>query len=161
VRAQPLTVVLGASGTGKSSVVKAGLLPLLRSSEPDAWQILPPIRPGKSPLAALAGLSLPGEPGEPDAVAGRLEAAHTEGEALARRLASWAGASSAETSRSARLLIVVDQFEELFTLCWHAGERELFLVQLERALAACPTWLRVVLTLRSDFEPQFGKSPLQ
>ena len=57
----PLTVVVGASGTGKSSVVKAGLLAELRRTEPDTWRILPPFRPGKSPLASLAGLSLPGE----------------------------------------------------------------------------------------------------
>jgi hypothetical protein len=161
VRAQSLTIVLGASGTGKSSVVKAGLLPLLRSCEPDAWQILPPLRPGKSPLAALAALSLEGEPGDPDAIAGRLEAARSDPEALARRVAAWAAAPTAETSPSARLLIVVDQFEELLTICWDAAERERFLVQLDRAMAACPDRLRVVLTLRSDFEPQFGQSPLQ
>ena len=60
VASQPLTVVLGASGTGKSSVVKACLLSYLRGKEPDAWRILPPVRPGKSPLASLASLSLPG-----------------------------------------------------------------------------------------------------
>jgi hypothetical protein len=60
---QPLTIVLGDSGTGKSSVVKAGLLPHFRATE-SAWRILPPIRPGKSPLSALAGLVLDGEDGD-------------------------------------------------------------------------------------------------
>ena len=59
------------------------------------------------------------------------------------------------------MLLVVDQFEELITLCWDAGEREQFLRLLDRALAAYPDRLRVVLTLRSDFEPQFAHSPLQ
>ena len=88
VRAQPLTVVLGASGTGKSSVVKAGLLPYLRATEPDAWQILPPIRPGKSPLASLAGLSLPGE--QADDLGAHLAEFRIDPEALARRVGAWA-----------------------------------------------------------------------
>ncbi|VXD17528.1 hypothetical protein PL8927_600002 [Planktothrix serta PCC 8927] len=54
-----LTVVLGASGTGKSSLVKAGLIPLLRKQKLEAnyslqkWEILKPIRLGESPLTAL------------------------------------------------------------------------------------------------------------
>ena len=59
------------------------------------------------------------------------------------------------------MLLVVDQFEELITLCWDAGERDQFLRLLERALAAHKERLRVVLTLRSDFEPQFAHTPLQ
>ena len=48
----PLTVILGASGTGKSSLVKAGLLP--RVKEQGNFQVLPVIRPGTQPLVALA-----------------------------------------------------------------------------------------------------------
>ncbi|MBK6308800.1 MAG: caspase family protein [Gemmatimonadetes bacterium] len=51
VEALPLTVVLGASGTGKSSLVKAGLVPRLAA---DGWQVLPIVRPGTTPLVALA-----------------------------------------------------------------------------------------------------------
>jgi hypothetical protein len=58
------------------------------------------------------------------------------------------------------LLLVVDQFEELITLCWDAGEREQFLRLLGRALTAPPDRLRVVVTLRSDFEPKFAQTPL-
>lgn len=54
VLAHPLTVVLGPSGTGKSSLVKAGLIPTLREAVDTEWQILPPIRPGDAPLKALA-----------------------------------------------------------------------------------------------------------
>ena len=46
----PLVVVSGASGTGKSSVIKAGLLPAFRKN---GWHILPVIRPGKSPMESL------------------------------------------------------------------------------------------------------------
>ena len=151
---QPLTIVLGASGTGKSSVVKAGLLSYLRATEPAAWQILPPIRPGKSPLASLASLTLPGQ--DTDDLGTRLAEFWTDPEALATRVGAWAAREPA-----GRLLLVVDQFEELITLCWDAGERDQFLRLLERALAAHEERLRVVLTLRSDFEPQFAHTPLQ
>ena len=154
VASQPLTVVLGASGTGKSSVVKAGLLSYLRGKEPDAWRILPPVRPGKSPLASLASLSLPGQ--DTDDLGTRLAEFWTDPEALATRVGAWSAHEPA-----GRLLLVVDQFEELITLCWDAGEREQFLRLLDRALAAHPDRLRVVLTLRSDFEPQFAQTPLQ
>jgi hypothetical protein len=160
VRAQSLTVVLGSSGTGKSSVVKAGVVPIFRNNEPEAWLILPPMRPGKSPLAALAALPLPGEPVGPDAVAGRLTAAGADLEALAARVAAWAAAPPPGPTPT-RLLLVIDQFEELLTLCWDSGERERFLVQLHHAVSACRDRLRIVLTLRSDFEPQFAHSPLQ
>jgi len=154
VASQSLTVVLGASGTGKSSVVKAGLLSYLRGKEPDSWRILPPVRPGKSPLASLASLSLPGQ--DSDDLATRLAEYWTDPEALATRVGAWSAHEPA-----GRLLLVVDQFEELITLCWDPGEREQFLRLLDRALAAHPDRLRVVLTLRSDFEPQFAHTPLE
>jgi hypothetical protein len=153
VSAQPLTIVLGASGTGKSSVVKAGLVSYLRGKEPAAWQIMPPIRPGKSPLASLASLTLPGELTD---LATHLAEFWTDAGALASRVGAWAAREPA-----GRLLLVVDQFEELITLCWDAGERERFLKLLEAAVASDPDRLRVVLTLRSDFEPQFAHTPLQ
>ena len=62
---QRLLVVVGASGTGKSSVVKAGLLPKLRS---EGRRLLTPIRPGSMPLAELerAVAELKAEPGQGD-----------------------------------------------------------------------------------------------
>ncbi len=155
IRARPLTVVLGASGTGKSSVVKAGLLSHLRGTEPGAWEILPPIRPGKSPLASLAGLSLPSEPA--DDLDAHLADFRVDPEALARRVGAWASREPG----GRRLLLIVDQFEELITLSWDAAERGDFMALLQRALAVHPGRLRVVLTLRSDFEPQFTQTPLQ
>ena len=61
---RPLTVVLGASGSGKSSLVKAGLLPHLREKQEkdeqaQGWYILDPMRPGKSPFTELARTLLP------------------------------------------------------------------------------------------------------
>jgi WD40 repeat protein len=142
VSGRPLTVVLGASGTGKSSVVKAGLVPGLRRT--GGWQVLAPLRPGKSPLAALAGVTLPGA----GAAAGP--------RALADSVGAWLGANP-----GSRLLLVVDQFEELITLCQDAGERARFLEQLALALDDRSGRFHVVLTLRSDFEPQFADCALK
>ncbi|MGL4500005.1 MAG: caspase family protein, partial [Planktothrix sp.] len=57
--AHPLTVVVGASGSGKSSLVKAGLLPNLRDSQQKSCYILDTMRPGKSPFTELAKILLP------------------------------------------------------------------------------------------------------
>jgi hypothetical protein len=111
-----LLVVSGASGTGKSSVVKAGLLPLLRRA---GHHILPVVRPGSHPLAALEqALAALGGPGTPKAV------------------------------------LLVDQLEELITRCGDEGERRAFLSRLRRLVDDEPRIHRVILTVRSDFEPQ-------
>jgi len=49
-----LTVVSGVSGSGKSSLVKAGLIPYLRQNDSREWYILKPMRPSESPFTALA-----------------------------------------------------------------------------------------------------------
>jgi WD40 repeat protein len=140
VAVQPLTVVLGASGTGKSSLVKAGLLPRLRSATDQHWQILGPLRPGSAPDRALASLTLAG----------------ADTAALTGKIAAW------KTSHpDTKILLIVDQLEELITLCHDDRVRVQFLQALADALAAHADLLRVVLTIRSDFEPQFVDSALR
>ena len=63
--------------------------------------------------------------------------------------------------RTQRLLLVVDQVEELVTLCRDDATRAAFLQTLADLLAAHPDRVRVILTLRTDFEPQFQDSPLR
>ncbi|MFN6300601.1 MAG: caspase family protein [Planctomycetota bacterium] len=150
VSSQSLTVVLGASGTGKSSLVKAGLLPSLRSSATEKWLVLPAIRVGSSPLATLASL-LP-----PDGVSaiksdGLLDDFRTNENALANRVKKWEEANP----DASHLLLTVDQFEELITLCKDTKEKDLFIAQLANAILSSPDRFRLVLTLRTDFEPQF------
>lgn len=148
VTAQSLTVVLGASGSGKSSLVKAGLIPYLKAQQ-EQWSILAPIRPGESPLSALNStlakenlplVSVPTEFSE-------------ERQTLSASVATWR-----DRYPDAKLLLVLDQFEELVTLCRNEREREQFLQSLANALKTYPEQLRVVLTLRSDFEPQIREN---
>lgn len=131
--------VTGASGSGKSSLVHAGLLPRLRTRR---WRILPVVVPAGMPLAALDE-ALTGESGG------------TPGE-LMREMLRDPGAMARAVARLARgtrgrLLLVVDQFEELVTLSGEA-DRELFLAQLAGALAE-ERRLWVVATLRIEFLP--------
>ncbi len=142
IAAQPLTVVLGASGSGKSSLVKAGVVPALTA---DGWTVAPIVRPGTTPLASLAAAVAP--PGR-----------STTG-ATADSIAAMIQARL-EAHPNSKLVLVIDQFEELITLARRAGERERTMALLARLIAAHPDALRVVITLRSDFEPNFDRTAL-
>ena len=140
IEALPLTVVLGASGTGKSSLVKAGVAPRLRA---DGWTVLPIVRPGTAPMIALAqALSTPAAPptdATPDAIVARVHAVFA-------------------AAPDARIVLVVDQFEELITLVRTPAEREQTLALLATLIDAHADRLRVVLTIRTDFEPNFDQA---
>lgn len=147
-------VVTGASGVGKSSLVRAGLLPAVArgglpvaGSESWPWLLM---TPGAKPLtelaartAALAGVSAV------DALRQLRDGPDAYG-ALATQAALAARPPDGPADdRGPRLVVVVDQFEELFTLCADPAERELFATALASSGPAL-----VVLAVRSDFFPQ-------
>jgi hypothetical protein len=171
---RPLTVVLGASGSGKSSLVKAGLIPYLKQGTrkweesisyshcplpiincplPQKWRILAPVRPGESPFRALnktlekENLPIFAEPNK---------AFEQELQNLYRSVHEWC-----HLNPQAKLLLVIDQFEELVTVCQDETESQKFFEGLARAIKAFPEQLRIVVTLRNDFEPQFRDTPLE
>lgn len=156
VSSMPLLTVLGASGTGKSSVIKAGLLPRLRKSQHQNWHILPPIRPGKSPLETLASVAFPGEDLDGNE-SQRLSQLWSDENAFAERVESWGQVEPAESL----LLLTVDQFEELVTLCGEDRQRKRFIKLLSVALRKQPERFRLIVILRSDFEPQFSDCELK
>jgi WD40 repeat protein/DNA-binding SARP family transcriptional activator len=137
-----LILVVGGSGSGKSSVVRAGVLPRLRLGEvpgSDRWFVTA-LLPGASPFTALAeGLR---HVAVTDTVGLTEELAFSEGgiDQVLRRLVPDGG----------QLVLVVDQFEELFTLAPDAEQRA-FLDGVVHALSAPDSRLRVVATLRADF----------
>ncbi|EAZ89796.1 nSTAND1 domain-containing NTPase [Crocosphaera chwakensis] len=157
VNTHTLTVVLGASGSGKSSLVKAGLISYFKQqSNPNEWQILTPFRPGESPLMALnKTLAL-----EKIKVTEEAEGAE---EVIEKRMTNLSGylAVWMKQHPETHLLMIIDQFEELMTLCKDATERENFLGLLAQLIETYPQQLRIIITLRSDFEPQYQNSPLQ
>ncbi|MEL7332084.1 MAG: caspase family protein, partial [Cyanobacteria bacterium J06560_2] len=145
----PMVVVLGASGTGKSSLVKAGLLPKLENNR--AFQVLPVIRPGNYPLKALAGACI--------------ELA--EGHKLNYQLATDEGTLSAligtwqQTHPNTKLLLVIDQAEELITQAHSPAAASQFQRLIKRAMSEHRDCLQVVATLRLDFEAQFQAEELR
>lgn len=181
---QALTVVLGVSGSGKSSLVKAGLLPRLRqpepkteASQPPTWRILDPIRPGDLPFRALAQALLPLlnadslNQGELETLSQQLQ---QDPQHLSRAITTWS-----QRQPGVRLVLVIDQFEEVLTAGQGGGEDDRmghrgtaqievaeasmgqrFLEALRVAIADHPQTLRLILTLRSDFEPRFLRSAL-
>jgi len=108
VENQPLTIVLGASGSGKSSLVKAGLIPYLATEK---WQILSPIRPGESPLNSLNNISQ--------------ELGQNSSLDLIETIPLWL-----KENPEKKLLLIIDQLEELVTLCRDDLEKQQFLEQL-------------------------------
>ena len=142
VKANPLTVLLGASGSGKSSLVKAGLIPKLRQDNTEnKWCILPPIRPGETPLEVLNNVLT-------DATLPNVEPQNPQ-QNLARSIDVWA-----KNHPNSKLLLFIDQSEEIITLCKNEDERQEFFQQILTAINGHRDKLRVVLTLRSDFEAQ-------
>jgi WD40 repeat protein len=265
---QPLAVVLGVSGSGKSSLVKAGLIPYLRDKQAKQWYILDPMRPGESPFTSLARVLLPvanaslleqlSQVSFLDEALKRVLESRTEAdrdlgstaqakpesdrsfqinEILIKVAESWCSATPearllliedylaqletlcrpeqrqllvrlyqeilatldsllghlqqnpqyliaaiktwSQNHPNIKLLLVIDQFEELITAS-HEGQADSqgsdqtggdhttepkqwqpFLEMLRGVIAACVGQWRVVVTLRSDFEPRFLDSSLK
>jgi energy-coupling factor transporter ATP-binding protein EcfA2 len=139
-------VMVGASGSGKSSLLKAGVLPQL-SRRRSEWVVLPCIRPGKSVLETLAK-SIAQQIGEPDDWRGWQATLHSaigidHIEELLKDLRVGDG-------RAATVLLPIDQFEELFTIAT-PPERATFLHLMTSALdPARHLPFMVIATGRSD-----------
>ncbi len=148
VHSRSLIPLLGASGSGKSSVVFAGLLPQL-SRDLDRWQFLC-LRPGKSPLAALIAAMI-----ATIATGANLEKQQLLAAELARsiRQDKFGLTNFIEKywcDRQEYLLMVIDRLEELYTETIDDTERQLFIDNLLTAIDSLPT-VKLLFTLRADF----------
>ena len=134
--------VLGASGSGKSSLVKAGLLPMVAKQQWERgeaqWQHRI-IRPGVEPVKSLARAFVE--------VKNKITLVEAEG-LLDQGILGLEKLIS-QTSASCTIL-VIDQFEEIFTLCTQGSDRKKFVEILLGGLAQT-TSLKVVITMRADF----------
>jgi hypothetical protein len=146
LRDQPLVAVVGPSGVGKSSFVRAGVVPALKGSG-EPWEAIV-VRPGRQPLAALAGvLESLRDTRDSDPVLGDnvIDTLRREPGTLGARLRSRA------RRRRCQILLFVDQHEELYTLVADPGERRAFTACLAGAADDAAGPLRVVVAMRSDF----------
>jgi serine/threonine protein kinase len=155
LRDQPLLAVVGASGVGKSSFVRAGIVPALKQSG-EPWTSLV-IRPGRQPLDALAHTVAPMLGIAEDDDAGSTVVADIGEHRMVRtRLFAEPGYLGTVLRSRARhaghqILLFVDQFEELYTLCPDERERQAFTACLASVADDATAPLRVVLAMRSDF----------
>jgi WD40 repeat protein/class 3 adenylate cyclase len=136
--------VVGPSGSGKSSVVRAGLIPALRRGAiggSDRWRIAD-MFPGSDPLAGLEAALLRTAPDPPSTLIDQLERdEHGLHHSVLRLL----------PSDGTELVLVIDQFEEVFTLVEDEAVRTHFLESVRAAVTDPHSRLRVVATLRADF----------
>jgi len=152
-----VAVIVGSSGSGKSSVLFAGLLPRLRKE--GGYQFAT-FRPGSQPFYSLAGALLP------LLESGLSESDHlVETRKLAERLengeinlAQVAERILEKAPETRQVLLVVDQFEELYTLCPDAELQKAFIDELLATLEAHKARRNpssvILVTLRADFMGQ-------
>ncbi len=150
-------VIIGSSGSGKSSVVYAGAIPRLRSERD--WLVVN-LRPGTSPFHSLSAALLPllePEQSETDRLidSQKIAAALSDGSLSLRRLLERV---LEKNYGKPNHLLFIDQFEELYTLCPEQGVREQFLDTLLDIVEDVNGYQKppyaLLLTLRADFMGQ-------
>ena len=147
IKASRFLAVIGASGSGKSSLVRAGVLPRLKeiAAEPGwEWLRFTPGGINDDPFLALSTVLIP-----------VLEKSKLTNRELATQLRQRGNIDEiaahylAAKPGSGQLLLFIDQFEELFTLVAE-GHRQPFINLLEKAVQS--PYLRIILTVRVDFQ---------
>ena len=141
-------LVAGPSGSGKSSVVRAGLIPLVaRQFAQGCFRALV-LTPDRDPFSSLrAALQSAG-------------VAQNKLTGLDARTADAVKSVLTETRPAdERWVLVVDQFEEIFTLCADANHREAFISGLTQLAEIPQSEIKIVAAMRADFFDRFGPYP--
>ena len=148
-----LLVVMGSSGSGKSSVVLGGLLPhLVAGALPSSqdWLYYASLVPGADPLTALARRLKPDDVDAADWVSQQAKAFQSDSFHLLKLLTS----EDSQLRDHRSVVLFVDQFEEVFTLCRNDAVRQAFVKNLVNFVQADDRSNRLILTMRTDFESQ-------
>ena len=171
-----LSVIIGASGSGKSSVVRAGVVPAIKKGnallngtklpeDSASWQVNI-FTPTAHPLEALA-IALTRDSESVTSAATLVDDLSKDPRSLHFFLSRQIQTRDLSTPR--HILLVIDQFEELFTLCRDNFEREAFIDNLLTALTPTPLplgeertgegHLTLIITLRADFYAHLAQYP--
>ena len=137
--------VIGPSGCGKSSVLRAGLLPAIRRGglpESQTWYLVD-MTPGADPVAELAHVLQSVSVATQDELA---EVLRADVRGLAR-----IGEHILTENRDVQLVLIIDQFEEVFTLVPDEERRKHFIDLIITAVLEADCRVRVVIALRADF----------
>jgi WD40 repeat protein/serine/threonine protein kinase/DNA-binding XRE family transcriptional regulator len=137
--------VVGPSGSGKSSVVKAGLVPALRRGGLPGSQnwFIADFLPGSHPFEELEAALLRVAVNPPGSLLEQLQSGERGLSRAVRRVLP--------QDDSVELVLVIDQFEELFTLVSDREIRDLFIDSLVTAVMDPSSRMHVIITLRADF----------
>jgi len=147
LRGHRLIAVVGPSGSGKSSVVKAGVLPAMRSGSVAGWEswFFTEMVPGSHPFEELEAALLRVAVNPPATL---LEQLRTDDHGLSRAVKRILPEGDSE------LVLVIDQFEEVFSHVADTEVRKHLLAGLHVAATDERSRLRVIITLRADFFDQ-------
>jgi len=157
IRDCPMMAVVGSSGVGKSSFVRAGLVPALKRSG-EVWETLV-VRPGRQPLEALAAMIAP-MVGTAANLADEVDEQKKLIETLRAEPGHLGNVMRLRARRdSRRIMLFVDQFEELYTQVADPAERAAFTACLSAVADDATSPLRVVLSIRSDFLDRLAEDP--
>ena len=140
---QRFLAIVGASGSGKSSLVNAGIIPALHRGDlagSENWFVTR-MTPGNNPLRRLEMALLSIAFGDSDWISNRL---HESPQGLVEVVADI-------MSEGDELVLVIDQFEEVFTQADDSQQQAHFLRNLFSAVHAPDSRVRVVIVLRADF----------
>ena len=137
--------IVGASGCGKSSLVRAGLVPALRWNKASTTWLIQIITPTAHPLESLAS-ALTRATGSIAATARLMDDLATEPRTLSMFIRR-----EVKTSPGSYFLLVIDQFEELFALCRSEDERSAYINNLVNATDDEDSKIIIVINLRADF----------
>ncbi|MCL4254434.1 MAG: TIR domain-containing protein, partial [Anaerolineae bacterium] len=147
--------VVGASGSGKSSLVRAGVLPAVRGGKlrgGDTWRIVL-FTPGQNPIEALAQRLAPLMEGQDaDKLAKLFNESGDYLEPFVNRILT-------DAPPDAKMLMVIDQFEEIFTRTGEA-DRETFIRLLHSAVTHKNGRVSVIITMRADFFDRLSRYPM-
>jgi nucleoside phosphorylase/signal transduction histidine kinase len=149
--------VIGNSGSGKSSLLRSGLVPLIRQKnsavnggELNLRWLIRILTPGRQPLEALA-ISMTNEQEPVTTISALIRSMQSDSASLRLQIRKLLNAHGFQ-----RALILVDQFEELFTLCRNEDERKSFIANLISA-SRMDGLICIVIALRADFFHHYGK----